>query len=100
MLTKLCRISEISSGDLKQFNLRGIEILVINLKGQIFCLDARCTHAGAPLAEGEIKDEILICPWHGSQFNISNGTLLKGPAAKPLKGYKSTINEDVIFLEI
>ena len=77
-----------------------MEILVINLNGQFFCLDGRCSHAGAPVVEGELKGEVLICPWHGSQFNITTGAVLKGPAMRPLKIYKSIVNNDVIFIEI
>ena len=100
LLTRLCPIDAVSPRDLKQFNIRGLEILVINLNGQFFCLDGRCSHAGAPLVEGELKGEVLICPWHGSKFNITNGDVLKGPAVKPLKIYKSIVNNDVIFIEI
>lgn len=49
MYTKLCGITEVPIGDFKQFILEKNEILVVNLNGQFFCLDARCTHAGAPL---------------------------------------------------
>ncbi len=100
MLVRLCPINEISVRDLKQFNIRGMEILVTNLDGRYFCLDARCSHAGAPLVEGELKGEVLTCPWHGSQFNVTNGTVIKGPAARPLKVYESKVNENIIFIEI
>jgi nitrite reductase/ring-hydroxylating ferredoxin subunit len=96
----LCPIKEVPSRDLKQFNIRGMEILVINLDGQFFCLDARCSHAGAPLVEGELRGDVLTCPWHGSQFNVTNGIVLKGPAARPLKIYEHIVNEDIIFIEI
>ena len=61
--------------------------MAVNVEGKVFCLDGRCTHAGAPLSEGTLNGEVLTCPWHYSQFNITNGIVLSGPAYKPLKSY-------------
>jgi nitrite reductase/ring-hydroxylating ferredoxin subunit len=38
---------------------------------------------GGPLNEGEIKDESVICPWHGSRFCLKTGAVLDGPATHP-----------------
>ena len=97
--TKVCRLDEIPSGESKQFNIGEIEILVINLNGRYFCLAARCTHAGAPLVEGEIFGDVLICPWHGSNFRVTDGSVLKGPAERPLTVYKNMIKGNDLFIE-
>lgn len=98
--TLICRISDVSEGDMKQFNIRGNEILVVNLSNQFYCLDARCTHAGAPLAEGELNGAVLTCPWHGSRFNVTNGSVVNGPAEKPLKVFPSVVKENNLFIEL
>jgi nitrite reductase/ring-hydroxylating ferredoxin subunit len=97
---KVCEIGEVLPGELKQFNIDKKELLVINLKGKMLCLDARCTHAGAPLEEGELIDSTLICPWHGSRFNVNTGEVLKGPAQKPLRVYRTKIREDTLVVEM
>lgn len=99
-LVKLCETSSLPVGEPKQFNAGEEEILAINLNGEFFCLSARCTHAGAPLVEGQLIGDVLICPWHGSNFRVTNGAVLKGPAEKPLKVYKNTITGDYLFIEI
>jgi nitrite reductase/ring-hydroxylating ferredoxin subunit len=96
---KVCRLDEIPTGELKQFNLGEIEILAINSNGRYFCLAARCTHAGAPLVEGEIFGEVLVCPWHGSNFRVTDGSVLKGPAERPLPVYKNIIKGNDLFIE-
>ncbi len=96
----LCRTNEVSEGELKEFVLKEVEILVVKYAGQIYCLQARCTHAGAPLAEGELKDDVLQCPWHGSRFNIKNGSVIRGPAVKQLRMYNSIIEEDRLLVEL
>jgi nitrite reductase/ring-hydroxylating ferredoxin subunit len=96
----LCRTSQVLEGELKEFAVKGIAILVINNKGHFYCLDARCTHAGAPLAEGELIGNLLKCPWHGSQYNIVNGMVVKGPAQKQLRVFNCVIKDDLLLVEI
>jgi nitrite reductase/ring-hydroxylating ferredoxin subunit len=97
---KVCRTDEIPSGESRQFNIGELEILAINLNGRYCCLAARCTHAGAPLVEGEIIGEVLVCPWHGSNFRVTDGAVLKGPAERPLIVYKHLIKGNDLLMEV
>jgi len=100
MLMRLCAVKDVSSGEMRRFDVKDEEILVVNLLGQFYCLEARCSHAGAPLNEGAIKDEILTCPWHYSQFTIKEGLVLRGPAKKTLRFYRTEIKDGQIFVEM
>jgi nitrite reductase/ring-hydroxylating ferredoxin subunit len=97
---RLCAVKDVSPGEMRRFDVRDEEILVVNLLGQFYCLEARCSHAGAPLYEGSMTGEILTCPWHYSQFNIKDGLVLRGPAKKPLKFYRTEIKDGQIFIEM
>jgi nitrite reductase/ring-hydroxylating ferredoxin subunit len=96
----LCRTEEVRENELKRFMLRGNEILVINREKKFFCMEARCTHAGAPLAEGELENGALKCPWHGSKFNIETGEVIRGPAKKQLHVYYSMVKDNNLFVEL
>lgn len=100
VFVKVCRAADVPPGELRQFNIRGTEILVANVDNQLFCLEARCTHAGAPLAEGDLTGEVIVCPWHGSRFNATNGSVLGGPAKKQLRVYSSTVKEETLLIEL
>jgi nitrite reductase/ring-hydroxylating ferredoxin subunit len=97
---KVCSLDIVPSGSMKQFYVKEHEVLVINQNGQYFCLDGRCTHAGAPLVDGKIDGETLTCPWHKSQFRITDGTVIRGPAEKQLKVYAVTVRDSALFIEI
>jgi nitrite reductase/ring-hydroxylating ferredoxin subunit len=99
-LYALCRTEEVPENELKQFILKGNEFIVINRNKKFYCLDARCTHAGAPLAEGELEDGILECPWHGSRFNIETGEVIRGPAKKQLHIYNSFVKDGSVVVEL
>ncbi len=100
MLVKLCDKAVLPVRELKSFKIKGQEILAVNLVDKIYCLAGRCTHAGAPLAEGTLDGEVLTCPWHYSQFNITNGSVLRGPAYKPLKTYRVEERENLVFIDL
>jgi nitrite reductase/ring-hydroxylating ferredoxin subunit len=46
-----------------------------------------CAHLSGPLAEGTVEQvggsDCLVCPWHGSAFDLTNGMPRRGPAATP-----------------
>ena len=97
---KVCSLELVPAGTMKQFCVDEQEILVVNLNGQLFCYEGRCTHAGAPLAEGTLNGDVLTCPWHGSQFRITDGSVVRGPAEKQLKAYPSTVKDNFLFIEV
>lgn len=100
MLTKLCDKAILPSGEYRSFKVRDREILALNVEGKIYALDGRCTHAGAPLAEGILDGAVLTCPWHYSQFNITTGIVLHGPAQKPLHVYIVIEKDDAYYIDL
>jgi nitrite reductase/ring-hydroxylating ferredoxin subunit len=100
VFVKLCDKNELPIGELQSFKIKGREILAVNFEGKVFCLDGRCTHAGAPLAEGNLKGDVLTCPWHYSQFIITDGSVLKGPADQPLRTYLVEEKENTVFIDL
>ncbi len=61
----------------------GLRILLFRQGSEITAINAVCAHAGGPLHEGEVKDGIVTCPWHGSRFRVRDGALKGGPATFP-----------------
>jgi nitrite reductase/ring-hydroxylating ferredoxin subunit/uncharacterized membrane protein len=50
-------------------------------------IDARCSHRGGPLDEGQIEDGCVTCPWHSSAFRLHDGSIVHGPATAPQPRY-------------
>jgi nitrite reductase/ring-hydroxylating ferredoxin subunit len=46
-----------------------------------------CSHLSGPLYEGSVEQvrgrDCLVCPWHGSAFDLDSGDPRRGPAANP-----------------
>ena len=51
-----------------------------NAAGELFAVSRRCRHLGADLANGTVDAEgRLVCPWHGSAYDIRTGRMVRGP---------------------
>ena len=44
---------------------------------------------GAWLSDGELADGCLTCPWHGSVFRITDGSVARGPATAPQPAFET-----------
>lgn len=97
--TELAKTDEIFPGEGKAVNVGNEEIAIFNQNGQFYAIDNVCPHSGAPLAAGEVEDNIVICPWHGWQFDITNGKSTSNPASC-LKSYPCKVEGDSILVEV
>ncbi len=59
-------------------------------KGDFKAFSAVCTHQGCVVAE--IKGGDIDCTCHGSKFSITDGSVVQGPATKPLESLKVTVS--------
>lgn len=59
------------------------------VKGEFKAFSATCTHQGCPVTQ--IQDGQIICPCHASHYSIEDGSVLSGPAPKPLPSYPVTV---------
>lgn len=51
-----------------------------NADGELFAVTRRCRHLFADLANGSIDDDgCLVCPWHGSKYDVETGRMVRGP---------------------
>ena len=93
-------IADVPVGSMKLLTIDGVDVTVYNVKGAFYATDDACTHVGGPLHEGELKDNIVTCPWHYSCFDVTNGAVTCPPAATPLRTYKVTVTGAMGSVEI
>jgi Rieske Fe-S protein len=66
------------------------------VKGEYHAFSAVCTHVGCIL--NKIANGTIDCPCHGSEFKITNGAVVTGPAPTPLPKKKFTIEDGKVIL--
>ncbi|MFS2222389.1 FAD-dependent oxidoreductase [Pantoea sp. B65] len=75
------------------------DVLLIRNGESVSAWQATCPHAGAPLEQGAICDQQLICPWHKAVFNLSDGTLSDPLALSHLQRYPLRIENGMVQVD-
>lgn len=88
-------VAGLAPGRMKLLSVGGIDVTVYNVNGTFYATEDACTHADGPLHEGELKDNVVICPWHYSCFDVTNGSVACPPATTALRTYRVTINGEI-----
>ncbi|KEQ52135.1 non-heme iron oxygenase ferredoxin subunit [Sphingobium chlorophenolicum] len=87
-MIRLCSVEELDEDEILRVELDGGHgIAVYLLDGEIFATDDLCTHGEASLAEGEIEDGKIVCPFHLGSFDIRTGAACAAPCSIALKTY-------------
>jgi len=66
---------------------RGTRITLANVAGTLFAIDDTCTHRGCSLGDGKLDESTVQCACHGSRFDVTSGTVVRGPAEDPVRSY-------------
>ena len=102
--------AELPPGSRRVVEVEGRSIGVFNVGGTFYALRNTCPHQGAPLCEGSVQGtalpsrpgehrwardgEILRCPWHGWEFDLTTGRSIFNPHRTRVKRYEVTVGPD------
>jgi 3-phenylpropionate/trans-cinnamate dioxygenase ferredoxin component len=85
------RADALEEGDMKAFDVRGTQIAVAKVDGALYAFGDTCTHMACSLAGGDLEETTVICPCHGSEFDVTSGAVLQGPAREPVETYETRV---------
>lgn len=93
------KVSDVpADGRPETFEVEDRHIAVYRLHDGYFAIEDICTHDGGPLAEGEVEDDVVICPRHGARFSIRTGAALSLPAITAVERYPVRIEGDDLLV--
>jgi 3-phenylpropionate/trans-cinnamate dioxygenase ferredoxin subunit len=75
--TEVSKIDELKNGTMKAVNIAGRQILLARVGDKYYAVDNLCPHMKGNLAQGKLEGTVVTCPRHGSQFDISNGQVVR-----------------------
>lgn len=99
-LVEVCRVDELPPGEMQAVEVAGERILVANLEGALYAINAICTHADAELDDGYIEDDTVVCPIHFSCFSLRTGEVVDGPAEEPVTTYPVEVKDGVVYVQV
>ena len=76
-LIEIAKTDELQNGEMKEIPEIGQGILLARTGNTYYAADARCPHMGGHLSRGTLEGTIVTCPLHGSQFDLSNGQVIR-----------------------
>lgn len=96
----LAPVTEIPENELRAFEADGNKIAVANVSGTFYAFGDTCTHKKCPLSKGELEGTTVTCPCHGSQFDVTTGAVLHGPAEDPVESYPVRVEGASLVVEV
>jgi len=111
----VARAADIPPGSRKLVKVGAREIVIFNIKGELFALSDKCPHRGGSLSRGRLTgvvsstapgtydytrpDEIIRCPWHGWEFDVRTGRSWCDPQRLRLMNYAVTVEPGAKLVE-
>ncbi len=87
-------------GALRRVEAGGRAVCVGRLGGSWIAFDDTCTHEECSLSEGELDGSVVVCPCHGSEFDVRTGDVLTPPALEPLHIYEAREDGGAILVRL
>ena len=101
-LVDVAPVDELPPGSVKIVRAGSIAVGVYNLDGEYYAIEDRCSHDDGPLAEGDFdaEDAVVVCPRHGSRFDIRTGRPLTLPAYQPVDTFAVVVDDGRVKVDI
>jgi len=87
-------------GELRRVEAGGRAVCVARLDGEWIAFDDTCTHEECSLAGGELDGNVVVCPCHGSEFDVRTGDVLTPPALEPLPIYEARVDDGTLHVRL
>ena len=97
---RVASTAEIGEKDLTAFEVDGERIAVANVGGSFHAFGNTCTHRQCFLALGVLEGTVVTCPCHGSQFDVTSGAVLRGPAVEPVRSYATRVEDNALEVAV
>src|SRR5208283_3718344 len=76
---KVAETQEISPGQMKAVKFGAEEVLLANINGVYCAIGNVCTHERGNLSKGTLLGNIVTCPKHKAQFDVTTGKVVSPP---------------------
>ena len=88
-----------AEGEMRVVDVDGTKVSVAAAGGRLYAFDDACTHMGCSLGEGKLEGTAVTCPCHGSQFDVTSGAVIRGPAQRPVRSRSVEVEGEELRIE-
>ena len=99
---EVCPVEELPPGSMKLVRTGLLDIGVYNCDGDLVAIEDRCSHDDGPLCEGDWEPDecVVVCPRHGSRFDIRSGRPLTLPAYLPVDTFPVSVRDGTVVVTV
>ena len=95
----VAKINELAPGKAICVEVAGQRVALFNIDGSYHAIGDGCTHVGGSLSEGEVDGNIVLCPLHCAEFDVTTGRVVGPPADEDVPCYKVHVDGENIQIE-
>ncbi|HYO09620.1 MAG TPA: DUF2231 domain-containing protein [Tepidisphaeraceae bacterium] len=99
--------ADLHDGQTLRAEVNGVVMTIVKVGGQVYAVQEFCTHRYGPLSEGRLEPATdngdgprVICPWHGSCFDLKTGEACGGPAKEPVRAFDVVIRDGKVHVRV
>ena len=96
----VANVNDLQDGEMCQVSVGETNVLLVRLVEKYYAVSAYCTHYQAPLAEGVLSGDHVVCPWHNAYFNITTGDQQEPPGLDSLLCYRVRIDGEHVLVTV
>jgi 3-phenylpropionate/trans-cinnamate dioxygenase ferredoxin subunit len=98
----VCPLDELAPGSMKLVPAGSITVGVYNCGGELYAIEDRCSHDDGPLCEGDWDRDActVVCPRHGSHFELASGRPLSLPAYEPVATFPVRLEDGFVKVDV
>ena len=95
---EVCDKDDLQEGKGRVVNVKGKQIALFNVNGEFYAIDNKCIHAGGPLGDGKLSSDVVMCPWHGWEYNVKDGSTVFNSNLK-VNTYNVKVENNKVLVE-
>jgi nitrite reductase (NADH) small subunit len=96
---RAAKTTEVPAGTIHEIQVGGKAVALANVAGKFYAINNTCLHRGGPLGQGTLQGQIVTCPWHGWEYDVTTGKVVPNPNMT-IACYPTEVRGDEVFVEI
>lgn len=93
------KTSDVPAGKIREVQVGDKPVALANVSGKFCAINGMCLHQAGPLGEGELDGQIVTCPWHGWQFDVTTGEVAPH-GGMAVDCYPVEVRGDDVFIDV
>jgi nitrite reductase/ring-hydroxylating ferredoxin subunit len=98
--TEIGRLDELPQRRPQSRSVGARRVVVVRRGDEVNVLADTCSHLSGPLSDGMISElggrDCVVCPWHGSTFDLESGQVVHGPATAPAPVFAARVVDGIV----